>query len=208
VSFIIVYSFTGSWRFREPQLPSYTPGVQLANKQPSECLQAGVGLAPKTPFRNTVLDTSPTRRLETRSVNSTELTGSEDCLFFKYIFELIDMYDMLTTTVVPVSTFLVAWEKKRTFRLSSGYMGIYYLLLSTNFSLIIFFLFARGGYVEGNASQFNGNDLVREAGGGVVAVIIQYRLGVFGFLPGEKVKEGGALNAGLCKYLDCEKTVP
>ena len=69
-------------------------------------------------------------------------------------------------------------------------------------------MFARGGYVEGNASQFNGNDLVREAGGGVVAVIIQYRLGVFGFLPGEKVKEGGALNAGLCKYLDCEKTVP
>jgi len=43
--------------------------------------------------------------------------------------------------------------------------------------------------------------LLREAGGGVVAVIIQYRLGVFGFLPGEKVKEGGALNAGLCKYL-------
>ena len=35
----------------------------------------------------------------------------------------------------------------------------------------------------------------------VVAVVIQYRLGVFGFLSGEKVKEGGALNAGLCKYL-------
>ena len=55
----------------------------------------------------------------------------------------------------------------------------------------------------GNESQFNGNDLIREAGGGVVAVFIQYRLGVFGFLPGEKVKEGGALNAGLCKYPDC-----
>jgi cholinesterase len=52
---------------------------------------------------------------------------------------------------------------------------------------------------------YNGNDLVREAGGGVVAVFIQYRLGLFGFLPGEKVKEGGALNAGLCKYLDCGK---
>ena len=63
-----------------------------------------------------------------------------------------------------------------------------------------FFLFARGGYVSGSASTFNGNDLVREAGGGVVIVIIQYRLGVFGFLPGEKVKEGGALNAGLCEY--------
>ena len=55
-------------------------------------------------------------------------------------------------------------------------------------------------------SVFNGNDFVREAGGGVVAVFIQYRLGVFGFLPGEKVNEGGALNAGLCKYFDCGKT--
>ena len=32
-----------------------------------------------------------------------------------------------------------------------------------------------------------------------MAVFIQYRLGVFGFLAGEKVKEGGALNAGLCE---------
>jgi carboxylesterase type B len=56
-------------------------------------------------------------------------------------------------------------------------------------------------------SEFNGNDLVHEAGGGVVAVFIQYRLGVFGFIPGEKVNEGGALNAVLRKYyLDCEKT--
>ena len=38
-----------------------------------------------------------------------------------------------------------------------------------------------------------------------MAVFIQYRLGVFGFLPGGKVKEGGALNAGLCKYFDCGK---
>ena len=71
-------------------------------------------------------------------------------------------------------------------------------LLSTNFNFTIYF-FARGGYIMGSESEFNGNDLVREAGGGVVAVFIQYRLGVFGFLPGEKVKEGGALNAGLCK---------
>jgi carboxylesterase type B len=71
------------------------------------------------------------------------------------------------------------------------------------------FLFARGGYISGRGSPYNGNDLIREAGGGVVAVVIQYRLGVFGFLPGEKVKEGGALNAGLCKYyLDCGKTAP
>jgi carboxylesterase type B len=44
---------------------------------------------------------------------------------------------------------------------------------------------------------FDGDDLVREAGGGVVAVLIQYRLGVLGFLPGKQVGDGGALNAGL-----------
>ncbi|KAK0463614.1 Alpha/Beta hydrolase protein [Desarmillaria tabescens] len=60
-----------------------------------------------------------------------------------------------------------------------------------------------GGYVAGGANGFsgpdayNGNDLVRESGGGVVAVVIQYRLGLFGFLAGEEVKANGVLNAGL-----------
>ena len=95
---------TGSRRFREPQLPSYTPGVQLANKQPSECLQAGIGTAPKTSFRNAVPDTSPIRRLETR--DSLGVSGdSEDCLFLKYIFMLIDMCHIFTMIMV-VFTFL------------------------------------------------------------------------------------------------------
>ncbi|KAF8183427.1 Alpha/Beta hydrolase protein [Pholiota molesta] len=50
-------------------------------------------------------------------------------------------------------------------------------------------------YVGGSASQYPGNDILREAGGGVVLVVIQYRLGLFGFLPGQKVKDGGVLNA-------------
>ncbi|PBK93164.1 alpha/beta-hydrolase [Armillaria gallica] len=60
-----------------------------------------------------------------------------------------------------------------------------------------------GGYVAGSANGFsgpdsyNGNDLVRESGDGVIAVVIQYRLGLFGFLAGEKVKANGRLNAGL-----------
>jgi carboxylesterase type B len=77
-------------------------------------------------------------------------------------------------------------------------------LSTDNFDLMILFML-RGGYIAGNATEFNGIDLVREAGGGVVVVIIQYRLGLFGFLPGEKVKEGGALNAGLRSYLDSDK---
>ena len=115
---------------------------------------------------------------------------------------------MLTTTVVPVSTFLATWGKRRTFRLLSGYTGIYWFLYLLISILSFYFLFARGGYIIGNASKYYGNDLIREAGGGVVAVMIQYRLGLFGFLPGEKVNEDGALNAGLCKYLDRGKTTP
>ena len=116
---------TGSRRFREPQLPSYTPGVQLADNQPSGCFQAAFGTAPKTPFRNAVPNTSSTRRFETRSDSSTELESSEDCLFLRYVFLIIDTCDILTTMAVPVSTFLVTWEKRRTFRLFSIYTGIY-----------------------------------------------------------------------------------
>ncbi|KAF9468189.1 Alpha/Beta hydrolase protein [Collybia nuda] len=54
-----------------------------------------------------------------------------------------------------------------------------------------------GGYVGGSAGSFNGDDLIRESNNGVVVVIIQYRLGVFGFLPGAAVKNNGALNTGL-----------
>ncbi|KAF9554322.1 alpha/beta-hydrolase [Agrocybe pediades] len=54
-----------------------------------------------------------------------------------------------------------------------------------------------GGYDAGNVSLYPVHDFVRAAGFGVVAVNMQYRLGVFGFLAGQKVKDGGALNAGL-----------
>ncbi|KAG7448366.1 alpha/beta-hydrolase [Guyanagaster necrorhizus] len=54
-----------------------------------------------------------------------------------------------------------------------------------------------GGYVFGGADPYDGNDLVLESGDKVVAVIIQYRLGLFGFLAGESVKANGVLNAGL-----------
>ncbi|KAJ7082934.1 Alpha/Beta hydrolase protein [Mycena belliarum] len=54
-----------------------------------------------------------------------------------------------------------------------------------------------GGYIAGAASSFNGEDLIRQSNHGIVTVIIQYRLGVFGFLPGAEVKKNGALNAGL-----------
>ncbi|KAJ7723837.1 Alpha/Beta hydrolase protein [Mycena maculata] len=54
-----------------------------------------------------------------------------------------------------------------------------------------------GGYISGAASSFDGEDIIRQSNRGVVVVLIQYRLGVFGFLPGAAVKKNGALNAGL-----------
>ncbi|KAG2359255.1 Alpha/Beta hydrolase protein [Suillus spraguei] len=54
-----------------------------------------------------------------------------------------------------------------------------------------------GGYIEGAASEYNGADLIIDSNYGIISVIVQYRLGLFGFLPGEAVKAGGSLNAGL-----------
>ncbi|THV05588.1 alpha/beta-hydrolase [Dendrothele bispora CBS 962.96] len=54
-----------------------------------------------------------------------------------------------------------------------------------------------GGYIAGSASDFPGSDLINESDRQVVVVTIQYRLGLFGFLAGQEVKDNGALNAGL-----------
>ena len=50
-----------------------------------------------------------------------------------------------------------------------------------------------------------GDNLITEAGGGLVVVNMEYRLGVFGFLPGTQVKEKGALNAGLREFFASSK---
>ncbi|TFL04226.1 Alpha/Beta hydrolase protein [Pterulicium gracile] len=54
-----------------------------------------------------------------------------------------------------------------------------------------------GGYLLGLAAPFDGSHLVMESSHKVIAVAIQYRLGLFGFLAGDEVKRGGQLNAGL-----------
>ncbi|EIW78157.1 alpha beta-hydrolase [Coniophora puteana RWD-64-598 SS2] len=81
------------------------------------------------------------------------------------------------------------------------YLNVYTpadLSSSTNASLPVLVWIHGGGYVAGGASGFDGVDIVQESANGLVVVIIQYRLGVFGFLSGnEVVNGGGALNAGL-----------
>ncbi|KAF7346477.1 Carboxylic ester hydrolase [Mycena sanguinolenta] len=54
-----------------------------------------------------------------------------------------------------------------------------------------------GGYDAGAASFYNGSELVQEANNEIVVVVIQYRLGLFGFLAGQEVKDRGVANAGL-----------
>ncbi|KAF7343276.1 Carboxylic ester hydrolase [Mycena venus] len=54
-----------------------------------------------------------------------------------------------------------------------------------------------GGYFFGSSSQYRGTDLIAQSNRGVVVIIIQYRLGLFGFLGGSEVKKNGTLNAGL-----------
>ncbi|KAE9408417.1 hypothetical protein BT96DRAFT_985748 [Gymnopus androsaceus JB14] len=52
-------------------------------------------------------------------------------------------------------------------------------------------------YIIGGADEFSGSDLLHEANNEIVAVIIQYRLNLFGFLPGSEFKANGSLNVGL-----------
>ncbi|KZP26489.1 alpha/beta-hydrolase [Athelia psychrophila] len=54
-----------------------------------------------------------------------------------------------------------------------------------------------GGYASGNISVFTQSDLTAHSNNHAITVLIQYRLGAFGFLAGPEVKKHGALNAGL-----------
>ncbi|KAF5360984.1 hypothetical protein D9756_005141 [Leucocoprinus leucothites] len=139
---------TGSLRWREPHAPEATSGVQLANKQPNTCMQAGNGANTVSPFLNS---TSLTRRQ-----TSDAPAASEDCLFLNI--------------AAPAS------GKK-------------------NLPVVVWI--HPGGYTWGDAYHYTPEDLVNEAGGQAIAVVIQYRLGVFGFLSSQKVHDGGVLNAGL-----------
>ncbi|KAJ7275934.1 alpha beta-hydrolase [Mycena rebaudengoi] len=57
--------------------------------------------------------------------------------------------------------------------------------------------FHGGGYSVGASSQFRGSDIINQSNRGVVVVIVQYRLGLFGFLAGSAMKKHGTLNNGL-----------
>jgi len=54
-----------------------------------------------------------------------------------------------------------------------------------------------GGYFAGYAASYDPTAMIQASNNSFIAVIIQYRLGMFGFLPGAEIKKNGTLNAGL-----------
>lgn len=64
-------------------------------------------------------------------------------------------------------------------------------------NLPVFVWIHGGGYEIGGTSPFDPSALINTNNKDFVAVIIQYRLGAFGFLSSEEVRQKGALNAGL-----------
>ncbi|KAI1863342.1 uncharacterized protein JN550_009662 [Neoarthrinium moseri] len=54
-----------------------------------------------------------------------------------------------------------------------------------------------GGYIAGTARDAPGDSLVYHANGSLIYVAVQYRLGSWGFLAGDEIKEDGTANAGL-----------
>lgn len=54
-----------------------------------------------------------------------------------------------------------------------------------------------GGYVSNSNANYNGSTVVENSGQNIVFVNFNYRVGSWGFLASEKVRQNGDLNAGL-----------
>ena len=69
---------------------------------------------------------------------------------------------------------------------------------ATNTShLPVLFHIPGGGFAQLADPNLDFTDFVKTSGNNIVAVQINYRVGGLGFLAGEEVRSGGALNAGL-----------
>lgn len=54
-----------------------------------------------------------------------------------------------------------------------------------------------GGYATNSNANYNGTEVIQASGQGIVFVNFNYRVGLFGFLASEEVRQNGDLNAGL-----------
>lgn len=66
-----------------------------------------------------------------------------------------------------------------------------------NSKLPVWFFIQGGGYGGDTDQNFNGTEVVSKSNSSMVFVQINYRVGAFGFLASEKIRENGDLNVGL-----------
>lgn len=153
---------TGNLRFRAPQAPNPVAGVIQATSQPDQCFQAAQG-------------TSSTNPLRAREVNT---VSSEDCLFLRSDFHARKKLFMDRFTVCLFQAMRKEFPAAH-FRSLFGFMAEGTHVLCTS-SFCSSQLACSSRYLFGSSSQYRGTDLVKESNNGLVVVIIQYRLGVFG----------------------------
>ncbi|KAJ7639742.1 alpha/beta-hydrolase [Mycena polygramma] len=165
---------TGERRWRAPQHPSKQYGVQNATNAPPQCLHIPLSGSPgrstTSPFRKPALDGPP---------------GACVPAAFRITFPPRDLapYNedcLFLNSSLPINFSVhVPSEPK------------------TDSPLPVVVYFHGGGYDAGSVSVYPVHDFVTLSDFGVVAVAVQYRLGVFGFLSGQKIKKSGDLNSGL-----------
>ncbi|KIJ51591.1 hypothetical protein M422DRAFT_26449 [Sphaerobolus stellatus SS14] len=61
----------------------------------------------------------------------------------------------------------------------------------------VFFWIQGGGYCADSNANYNGSELIQSTGNNMIFIGINYRVGPFGFLASEKIRENGDLNAGM-----------
>ncbi|KAF5343387.1 hypothetical protein D9758_015614 [Tetrapyrgos nigripes] len=186
-------STAGQLRWKTPQAPDPLSDskskvqVLVADKQPAECPQAAGGLAPSSPFRtenaSTGLNANKPELLK-RDEGDNVPTEDEDCLFLN-VFVPESQFNKTNTDCEEDEEFLpvIVWI----------HGGGYHAGSASNPSL------------PNTTGTYNGEDLLNHlradgdnrAGAGAVVVVIQYRLGLFGFLAGKEVGAEGDLNVGL-----------
>jgi acetylcholinesterase len=62
---------------------------------------------------------------------------------------------------------------------------------------VYFLLICWSGYVANTNANINGAEVVQSSGHSIVVVNFNYRVSLWGFLASERVRDDGALNAGL-----------
>lgn len=72
--------------------------------------------------------------------------------------------------------------------------------------LPVWFFIQGGGYAGNTDQNFNFTEVIVQSNHSMVAVQINYRVGVFGFLASEEIQQNGELNVGLLDQRKCVST--